>query len=176
MSEQTPETPAPVAPEATQEQPQEPAPQPEAPESPEDTEQEQQTWDPERAKEKIRKINSENRTLRERATEAEKKAETVPDLEQQNSTLGSENLRLKVGYELGLPYNLAVRLQGSTREEMVADAESLVSLVTANKPASPPAATRPVEALKPGASPAEQPALGEAEYPSHWFPKIQRGS
>lgn len=149
MSEQVTETPAPDAPEA-QEQPQDPTQQADAPESPEDAEQEQ-TWDPERAREKIRKINSENRALRERATKAEEQAATLPELQQQTTALGSENLRLKVGYELGLPFNLAVRLQGSTREEMVADAESLVALVSPAKPA--PTAGRPVESLRPGATP-----------------------
>lgn len=152
MSEQTPETTAPEAPEAEQEQTQESTQeQATAAESQEESEQEQ-AWDPERAREKIRRINSENRALRERATEAEKKAETVPELQQQNTTLGSENLRLRVGYELGLPYNLALRLQGSTREEMVADAEALVALVAPTaKPA--PATGTPVAALKPGATP-----------------------
>lgn len=149
MSEQAPENPTPDAPEA----PQEPTSQPDNTQtsdevSPEETES---NWDPERAMTKIRKLNSENRALREREAEARQQAATVPELQQQTEALGSENLRLRVGYELGLPYNLAVRLQGSTREEMVADAETLVSLV-APKPA--PTTARPIESLRPGATPA----------------------
>lgn len=150
MSEQTPEITAPEAPEAEQEQ-QSPAPQQaDAPESPEDDGQEQ-AWDPERAKEKIRKVNSENRALRERAAQAEQQAATVPELQAQTQTLGTENLRLRVGYELGLPLDLATRLQGSTREELIQDAEKLVALVAPNKPA--PTTGTPVAALKPGATP-----------------------
>jgi hypothetical protein len=173
MSEQTPETPTPEAPVA-QEQPAQPvAPERNAApseESPEDSTTEA-AWDPERAREKIRKVNSENKALRERATQAEETAATVPDLQQQTQTLGSENLRLRVGYELGLPFNLAIRLQGSTREEMIADAESLVELVSPARPA--PTSGRPVESLRPGASPEPVTPIGSTDYPSHWFPKAR---
>lgn len=174
MSEQTTETPTPDAPEA-QEQPAPTEPEQNAPtseESPEETTAEA-AWDPERAKEKIRKVNSENKALRERATQAEEQAATVPDLQQRSQTLESENLRLKVGYELGLPFNLAVRLQGSTREEMVADAESLVELVSPTKPA--PTTGRPVESLRPGATPEPVTPIGATDYPAHWFPKARAG-
>lgn len=111
------------------------------------------SWDPERAKRKISKVNSENKALRERATKAEKKAESVDELQQQTQTLGSENLRLRVGYELGLPMSLALRLQGSTREEMLEDAQQLVELVAPTKRPT----QKPTEALRGGLKPDEEP-------------------
>lgn len=158
MTEQTPETPAPEAPEAAEQT------QVEAPVQPDDNSPEEQSeaWDPERAKEKIRRINSENKQLRERAAQAEKQVESLPDLQRQTETLGSENLRLKVGYELGLPMNLAVRLQGSTRDELVTDAQSLVELVAPTKPAL--TSGRPVADLKPGATPEAYQNEDDANY------------
>lgn len=173
MSEQTIEAPtAAPAPEAPQEPEQQPAAEPTDtdPEPAQDPEPES-PWDPERAKAKIRKINLENKQLRERATQAEAKAATADDIQAQNATLGVENLRLKVGYELGLPISLATRLQGATREEMIADAETLVDLIA---PKAAPTATRPVEALKPGASPSDTPAAQQDAYPADFLPRRMR--
>lgn len=126
----------------------------ESTESPEDaTDDKDEAWDPERAKRKIGKVNSENKALRERATKAEKKAESVDDLQQQTQTLGSENLRLRVGYELGLPMSLALRLQGETREQMLEDAQQLVELVAPTKRPT----QKPTEALRGGLEPDRDP-------------------
>lgn len=126
----------------------------ESTESPEDaTDDKDESWDPERAKRKIGKVNSENKALRERATKAEKKAESVDDLQQQTQTLGSENLRLRVGYELGLPMSLALRLQGETREQMLEDAQQLVELVAPTKRPT----QKPTEALRGGLEPDRDP-------------------
>lgn len=151
MSEQTPDS-APEAQEASQEQQAPQQTETQQPNSAAPQEEAEQAWDPERAMEKIRKINSENKALRERASKAEEQARSLPELQQQVASLESQTMRLQVGYELGLPINLATRLQGSTRDELVADAEALVSLVSSpTKPA--PASARPVEALRPGATP-----------------------
>ena len=119
MSDEDTTQDAPEAPEADEQE----STQDEATDSPEETDKDD-AWDPERAKRKIGKVNSENKALRERATKAEKKAESVDELQTQTQTLGSENLRLRVGYELGLPMSLALRLQGGTREEMLEDAKA----------------------------------------------------
>lgn len=111
-------------------------------------------WDPERAKRKISKVNSENKALRERATKAEQKAAGVDDLTKQNDDLSVSNLRLEVGYELGLPLAIAKRLQGSNREEMLADAEALVELVA---PTKRPPTNRPTEQLRGGGVPERDP-------------------
>lgn len=111
-------------------------------------------WDPERARRKIAKTNSENKALRDRATSAEKKAASADDLARANGDLTVTNMQLDVGYDLGLPKSLALRLKGSTREEMLADAETLVEMVA---PAKRPATRRPAEVLRGGGAPTEEP-------------------
>lgn len=121
-------------------------------ESQEDTSDE--AWDPERARKKITKVNSENKALRDRATKAEQKAASVDDLAKENGGLKASVLQLEVGYELGLPLAIAKRLQGTTREEMLADAETLVELVAPSKKPAP--TRRPTESLRGGGAPTEE--------------------
>lgn len=112
------------------------------------------SWDPERAKRTIAKIASEKKALRERVTAAEEKAAGADDLSKENGGLKATVLQLEVGYELGLPLAIAKRLQGSTREEMLADAEALVDLVS---PAKRPPTNRPAEQLRGGGNPEREP-------------------
>lgn len=119
----------------------------------EETADKDEAWDPERARRKIAKLNSENKNLRERATKAPK-PEDVTAKDNQIGTLSAENLRLRVGYELGLPANLVDRLKGTTREELVADAETLLELVA---PAKRPGTRKPTEALRGGLEPDTEP-------------------
>lgn len=153
MSETPPENPAP---EQEPDQPTETE-QPDQPDSQEEQPDDggkDEGWDPERAKAKIRKVNSENKTLRERAAAAEKKAEGVDEKERQITDLGSENLRLRVGYELGLPIDMVDRLRGDTKEDLVADAEKLVELIA---PTKRPSTRKPAEALRGGTQPDQEP-------------------
>ncbi|WP_292605961.1 hypothetical protein [Nocardioides sp. REDSEA-S30_B4] len=148
MSEQDTTQETEVTPEEAEDQ----NPTAEQPESQEDDGDE--AWDPERAKRKIGKVNSENRALRERATKAEQKAASVDDLTKENGGLKATVLQLEVGYELGLPLAIARRLQGATREEMLADAEALVELVA---PTKRPPSQRPTEQLRGGGQPEREP-------------------
>ena len=70
-------------------------------------------------------------------TEAEKTAERLATLEKDNAASRSRAERLEVALDKGLPKALAARLQGSTREELEADADELLKLVGEQKPASP---------------------------------------
>lgn len=139
---------APADNESTEEQ--DPTTETESP--PEDDKDE--AWNPERARRKIGKVNSENKALRDRATTAEKKAASVDDLTEENGGLKATVLQLEVGYELGLPLAIAKRLQGSNREEMLADAEALVELVA---PTKRPPSNRPTEQLRGGGQPDREP-------------------
>ncbi len=91
-------------------------------------------WDKERALRKIRKANSEAKALRERAKAAEEAAKATPDLKAKNTQLEAENLRLQVALELGLPAQIASRLQGGTREELLTDAEEFLKLLGTKTP------------------------------------------
>ena len=103
-------------------------------------------FDADKAAQRINKLSSEARNLRERTKAAEKKAGDVDTLTKTNDDLTRENLRLQVGYELGLPLALARRLSGSTRDELIADAEELVQI--AGGRVAPQ--RKPIEALRTG--------------------------
>jgi len=125
----------------------------ESTESPEDTNDKDEPWDPERARRKIAKLNSEAANLRKRVNEAPK-AEDVAAKDKRISDLESASLRYEIALDLGLPKEIAARLQGATREEMVADAETLLELIA---PAKRPATRKPTEALRGGLEPDTEP-------------------
>lgn len=126
-------------------------------ETPQEGDDDEPDWrkdfDADKAAERIRKLQSEARNLRSRAKEAEEKAKGADEKDGRISTLEAENLRLSVGYELGLPRELVGRLQGSTRDELIADAEALVKLVRPGAVTS----RKPVEALPGGGQPEREP-------------------
>lgn len=102
-----------------------------------DDEEDTSEWDSDRAMAKIRKINAENKRLRDRAKTAESEAEkSQKELASENESLKSRLLRLEVASELGLPASIAGRLQGGTRDEIVADAEELLKLIGPKRPGS----------------------------------------
>lgn len=102
----------------------------------ESQEDEQEPFDKDRAMRKIQKLNSEARNLRERAQEADKKAENADELTKTNEEQASKILRLEVALKHGLPASLVGRLNGSTEEELLADAEELMGLFVAKEPPS----------------------------------------
>ncbi len=121
--------------------------------SPEETDDKDEQWDPERAKRKIAKLNSEAANLRKRLNETPK-VEDVAAKDTRIGALETENLRLAVALDLGLPKEIASRLQGKDRDEMVADAETLLELLS---PAKRPATRKPTEALRGGLEPDQEP-------------------
>lgn len=142
--EDTPQEPE--APEAA-EQPKDA--EPEAPEA----EDKDEPWDPERAKRKIAKLNSEAANLRKRLTEAPK-AEDAVAKDKRIGELETATLRYEIALDLGLPKEIASRLQGNDRDEMVADAEKLLELLS---PAKRPPSNRPAEQLRGGGNPEREP-------------------
>lgn len=78
-------------------------------------------------------------------------AELQGKFEQTQQNLAAEQaqrLRLEVATEKGLPPALAARLTGTTREELVADAEGLLPLLKPSAPGVPPAPDRKPPAPK----------------------------
>ena len=110
----------------------------------EDNASDENTYDPEKAREKIRKINSENRNLRKRAADAEAKAQEAAGTSEKVTQLEAENLRLRIAVKHGLPEALVKRLTGTTEEEILQDAEELMELFG---PKAPPT-NRPKEKLR----------------------------
>lgn len=118
-----------------------------------DGEGEGEEFDANRALAKIRKLNSENRNLRAREKAATAKAAAAEDSEKKVGALEAENLRLRVGTRHGLPEALIDRLQGETEEEILADAEKLLALIS---PKSGPS-NRPKPRLSGGGAPHVEP-------------------
>ncbi len=93
-----------------------------------------------------KKANAENASLRKRLqaiedagkTEAQRRDEENARLKTENSEKDLRALRLEVGLDLGLAKTLALRLQGSTEEELRADATELLKL-TGSTNGKPPA-------------------------------------
>lgn len=106
-------------------------------------------FDADKARDKIRKLNSEAKNLRERAKKADEAEQNATDAAKENSTLKAENLRLKVAIKAQLPPELASRLNGSTEEELLEDAEQLLNLVGGKRPPS----DQPRERLRGGGDP-----------------------
>ena len=138
--------------------------------SQEDTEQ----WDEDRAKAELRKKNSENQSLRQRLKDAEAKAAKLDEIEdakkpeieritterdtavQKSQGLEAKLLRHEVALSKGLTANQAARLQGSTLEELEADADELLEMFGQTAP-TPPSGERPKETLRPGNAPSVEP-------------------
>lgn len=99
-----------------------------------DSSAEDDGFDPDKAREKIRKINSENRNLRKRAADAEAKAQGVDEKDKRLTALEADNMRLRVAVKHGLPESLVKRLTGTTEEEILQDAEELMELFGSKKP------------------------------------------
>lgn len=109
------------------------------------------------AKSKVKEFEDATKTEQERLTE---KATT---LETELTTAQANAARFEIALEKGLTKSQAKRLVGSTREELEADADELLSDLGVGatsedeeEPAKKPA-TRPKEALKSGAAPATTP-------------------
>lgn len=90
------------------------------------------SWDVEKARAVISKKNSENRNLRARAKEAEKQVKDLSEYKQLYETAMQKNLQMEVALETALPLELATRLNGGSKEEMLADAEKLLKLIPRN--------------------------------------------
>ncbi|MBT2502985.1 hypothetical protein [Curtobacterium sp. ISL-83] len=105
-------------------------------------------FDAEKAREKIRKANSEAKNLRDRAQKAEQEAAANKDSGERATALEAENLKLRVAVKHGLPENLVKRLTGTTEEELLQDAEELLAMF--GKPGTKPPSGAPREQLRGG--------------------------
>lgn len=123
-------------------------------ETEQDAEQDAPSFDADKAREKIRKLNSESKNLRDRALKAEQQAKENADNGERLTALEAENLRLRIGVKHGLPESLVKRLSGSTEEELLQDAEELMELFKGKTVPS----NQPKERLRGGGDP-----TGEAD-------------
>lgn len=131
-------------------------------ENAEDTEEEEEDEAPaadlESVLKSLRKKNRENQNLRKRVKDAEENAKDVDTLKADNQRLATENMRLTVAVNHGLPMELAKRLVGATVEEMEEDAADMLKLFAKSVPASsrPRENLKPVQAVQQGAETVEE--------------------
>lgn len=121
-------------------------------------------------------------------TEQQRIADRAAAAERERDDARTESLRYKAAAKHGVNEDNFDLLGTGDDEAINARAErvgSFLKLAAENEQlkteleslrAGRPSTQQPVEQLRPGASPVEVPPVGEADYPSHWFPKVQRGS
>jgi len=119
----------------------------------EDTDPDGDTFDPDKAREKIRKVNSEAAGLRKRLAAEEQANKANAEKGDKVPALEAEILRLRVGVKHGLPESLVKRLTGTTEEELLQDAEELMSMFGSKKPPT----DQPRENLRGGGDPTQEP-------------------
>lgn len=110
-------------------------------------------FDATKALDKIRKLNSENKNLRDAKKAAEEKAAGSDEKDKRVLALEAEVRRVRIGAKHGLPEELIDRLRGDTEEEILADAETLLALVSRKAPPS----DRPVANLRGGGGATQEP-------------------
>lgn len=83
--------------------------------------------------EKIKKLETENTSLKQTITEKETSESTtaskIADLEKDVTTWKQKSLKQQIAMKNGLPFDLADRLQGDSEESLNEDAERLASIV-----------------------------------------------
>lgn len=101
-------------------------------------------------------------------TAEQKAAEALTAAEAKAQAAERRALLLEVAAEKGITAAQAKRLVGSTREELLADADEFLQSLPGAQP-QPGSSRRPVESLKPGALPAGEPTT--AGDPNEWMRK-----
>jgi hypothetical protein len=146
---------------------------------------------PEDLQAEIQKLRKENASWRTKYREAEPIVQKHQEMEEAQKTelqraqeaLEQERrsrTEIETGYtrlELAVQFNIPpddIDLIGSgSREEMEARAARLGALHAASAKTPPPPSDRPVEGLRPGATP-EPPKPADDSYPSEWLPNRGR--
>lgn len=99
-------------------------------------------FDRERVLRKIKKINSENRNLRQREKDAEERAKQAEDKSEQVQALEASNARYEALADNGLPLKLAKWISATEPDQILEQAEELLSLGAADRQAPPTDAPR----------------------------------
>jgi hypothetical protein len=142
--------------------------------------------------EHVRKVRSENYKLRaklkeleplaKRAQEADEAAKSKEQKAEERALAAEarekETLerytRMEVAVQYGIPKEDIDFIGSGTREEMDSRAQRIAAKNAAASKATPPPTDRPVESLRPGATP-EPPKPADDSYPSEWTPPWVRG-
>ena len=97
--------------------------------------------------EKIKKLETENTSLKQTITDKETSESTtagkIADLEKDVTAWKQKSLKQHIAMKNGLPFDLADRLQGDSEESLNEDAERLASLVNVKNYTQPLADKEP---------------------------------
>lgn len=97
--------------------------------------------------EKIKKLETENTSLKQTITDKETSESTtasrIADLEKDVTVWKQKSLKQQIAMKNGLPFDLADRLQGDSEESLNEDAERLASLVNVKNYTQPLADKEP---------------------------------
>lgn len=91
-------------------------------------------------------------------SEAQKAADALAAAQREAESARLDALRYRVGVVKGLPPEMVGRLQGTTEDELAADADALAALL---KPAAPPVAGRPTAPQSGAVPPADGPPAAD---------------
>jgi hypothetical protein len=141
--------------------------------------------DEERKREHLQKLRSENKALRDRLKaadpilkaaqeaeeakkgEAQREREAREQAERERDEERAGNKRLRLGLKYGIPEDRVHLIPQGSDEDMEANAAHLGGLYASTAKTAPPPSDRPVEGLRPGASP-EPPKPEDNSYPPGW--------
>jgi hypothetical protein len=105
-------------------------------------------------------------------TDAQRREDEIKQLQESAGrvpALESENLRLKVAIEKGLPADLVGRLQGDTAEALAADADTLLSLIKPAGPETPKMPKpNPAQGTSGGGTPTQEDLAAQAAAQGDW--------
>lgn len=141
----------------------------------------------------VAKLRKENANWRTKLREIEPLAKKAQEAEEANKTEIQKaidardkaiqalaehetlNTRLEMAVKHSIPPDDIHLIGSGSREEMEANAKRLATLhAAATKQNPPPPSDRPVESLRPGATP-EPPKPADDSYPSEWVPPYMKG-
>jgi hypothetical protein len=108
-------------------------------------------------------------------TEVQRAQERAAKLEEKYNTLQQDNWRLDLAATHGIPRDEIDLIGSGSREEMEIRAARLGPLFATSEKTPPPPSNRPVEGLRPGASP-EPPKPADNSYPAEWGYQAPRES
>ena len=80
-----------------------------------------------------KQIRDLNKSMEDSAKKYEGFDQTLADLKKKVSDYETSSVKMRIAHEIGIPYELAGRLSGSTEDEIRKDAESLSKLVTSRR-------------------------------------------
>jgi hypothetical protein len=106
-------------------------------------------------------------------SETQKANERAQAAEQREKATLEGYARLELAVQYSIPPDDIDLIGSGTREEMDARAKRLSALNAAASKAAPPPTDRPVEGLRPGATP-EPPKPADDSYPAAWTPSYLR--